>query len=244
MIIELRTVYTDWRLSVSCYPIRLSECPVVEVCHANSKINIITHTNLPERRVPTKSNRASISGSFSIPSVRIEPVDNWDLLLRNSAEVGDVRLVLSYVDTQLTVNDTATASETSLEHVGEAWVDTVARCVESICCEVGRASAWWAAWSGAIGRICRHVLAQQVNQVILVTLVADAGTECRDKIAVLNIQRNGNCSVREHGQQWIGNVRISVVSNIGLPNIIIWVWRDLEDSVTAVHLVVLQPGCS
>ena len=239
MIIDLRTVYFDKRLSVSSYPIRLSECPVVEVCHANSKINILTHTNLPERRVSTKTNRASISGSFSIPSVRTEPVDNWDWLLRNSAEVGE-----GYVDTQLTVNDTATASETSLEHVGEAWVDTVARCVESIRREVGRASAWWSAWGGAVGGICRYVLAQQVNQVILVTLVADAGTECRDKIAVLNIQRNGNCSVRIHGQQWISNVRISVVSNIGLPNIILWVWRDLEDSVAAVNLVVLQPGCS
>ena len=239
MIIDLRTVYFDKRRSVSCYPIRLSKSPVVEVCHVNCVINIITHTNLPERRVSTKSNRACISGSFSIPSVRTEPVDNWDWLLRNSAEVG-----VAYVDTQLTVNDTATASETSLEHVGEAWVDTVARCVESIRREVGRASAWWSAWGGAVGGICRYVLAQQVNQVILVTLEPDAGTACRDKIAVLNIQNNINCSARIHVQQWISNVRISVVSNIGLPNIILWVWRDLEDSVAAVNLVVLQPGCS
>jgi len=244
MFIDLRTVYTDWRLSVSCYPIRLSECPVVKVSHTNTEIDVITHTNLPERRVSTKSNRASISGSFSIPSVRIEPFDNWDWLLRNSAEVLDARLILSYVDTQLTVNNTAAASETSLEHVGEAWVDTVTRCVKSICREVGRASAWWAAWGGAIGGICRYVLAQQVYQVILLALVADAGTECRDKIAVLNVQRNRNRSIRILGQQWISNVRIRVVSDIGLPNIIIWVWRDLEDSITSIHLVVLQPGCS
>jgi len=51
MLIEIRTVYTDVRLSVSCYPIRLSECPVVKVCDANAVINVLTHTNLPERRV-------------------------------------------------------------------------------------------------------------------------------------------------------------------------------------------------
>jgi len=106
MLIEIRTVYTDVRLSVSCYPIRLSECPVVKVCDANAVINVLTHTNLPERRVSTKSNRASISGSFSVPSVRIEPIDNCDWLLRNSAEVGDVRLVLSIVNSELCVDIT------------------------------------------------------------------------------------------------------------------------------------------
>ena len=37
------------------------------------------------------------------------------------------------------------------------------------------------------------------------------------------------------------SVRIWVVSDVGLPNIIVWVRGDLESTIAAIHLVVLQP---